>query len=162
MGRRIYGCAMTQPRKEVKATSEPDSAVVGTSWPHYQISVFLSMSLHTTPDSDQSIAHAPSWILGKDPSTRKQKLRTCQCFIPSSAYVAGRTYGRNGAGRCKDPHRSSHDSPIILLDQGTCNYRSEKRGSSHGAIEEGECLGISSAGAEGAWIGSFFLFDNGG
>lgn len=84
-------------------------------------------------------------------------------FIHSSAYVAvGRTYGRNGAGRCKDAHRSSHDSPTISLDQGTCNHRSEKRGSGHGAIEEGECLGVSSAGAEGARIGSFFFFDNGG
>ena len=74
----------------------------------------------------------------------------------------GGIYGRNGAGRCKDPHRSSHDSPTISLDQGACNHRSEKRGSRLGAIEESECLGVSSAGAEGARIGSFFFFDNGG
>ena len=37
MGKRIYGCPMTQPRRESKAKTEPDFAVVGTSYPRKRI-----------------------------------------------------------------------------------------------------------------------------
>ena len=33
MGTGIYGCPMTQPRRESKAETEPDLAVFGTSYP---------------------------------------------------------------------------------------------------------------------------------
>lgn len=105
------------------------------------------------------------WQRSIHPSTKAAHCPSVHHLFNSETwktYVAGGTYGGNGTGKCKDPHRSSHNSPTISLDQGTCNHRSEKSGSGHGAVEKGEGLGIGSAGAEGTWIGSFFFFDHGG
>ena len=135
------------------------------SFPYQVLSIsYQCHCIRLTPDAvPVRRSHAPSWIFGKDPSACEKKLHTCQSFHPFlPPHMLLWTYGRNGAGRRQDPHRGSHDSPTISLDQGTCDHGAEKRGGSHGAIEEGECLGVSAAGAEGARIGPFFFFDDGG
>lgn len=167
MGGFIHGCAVTWPQTDLKAKFESGFTVVGPSYARKQTSMFLlchfvSLPSPTTPSFSY---HHRSLAKIHPPVNKSCTLPVSPSCLNSetwSIHIGGRTYGRNGAGKCKDSHRSRHDSPIVPLDQGTCNHRSKQRGSGHGAIEKGECLGIGAAGAKGTRIGPFFFFDNGG